>query len=356
MPATRQLAADLGISRNTVAMTYERLLSEGFVETRGPLGTFVALRGPTLSPAPTPPRPVEESTVSAPAPNAPGRFAGAVHQLRSPRAAAVDLDFWVGRPDPRLFPAAAWKRLVEQALADVQKGDGGYGEPSGPPGLRAAIARHVGAARGIVCGPDDVIVTNGIQEGINIAARLLLGPGVAVGMESPGYLGASSVFASYGARLTPVRVDGDGAMPSTMAPDCRLAYVTPSHQYPSGEAMSAPRRAAWLAWAARCGGYLIEDDYDSDFYFDGAPQPAMKAADAAGCVIYLGTFSKSLAAGLRVGYMIVPAPVRDAAETIKSLMTNGSGTLVQAALAAFLDSGEYEHHLRRCEPIAHLVR
>ncbi len=347
MPATRQLAIDLGVSRNTVVLTYERLVAEGFIEMRPPLGAFVTARGvPGIAIAPPPAR---DEAVAAPpvAPRAALRFRGRMHALRSAYADEVELDFWVGRPDPRLFPVHAWRKLVETSLAQMQHGDGSYGEPAGLRKLRAAVAGHVGAARGIVCSADDVIVTNGIQEGINIVARLLLVPGDAVGMECPGYAGAANVFASHGARLVPLEVDDEGAQPADLPAGCSAVYLTPAHQYPSGAALSAQRRRAWLRWAREHGGFLVEDDYDSDFYFDSAPMPALKAEDRDDSVIYLGTFSKSLAAGMRLGYLIAPRALRDAAVTIKGLLTNGSPWLLQASLAAFIDSGEFAHHLRR---------
>lgn len=347
MPATRQLAIDLGVSRNTVVLTYERLVAEGFIEMRPPLGAFVTARGvPGIAIAPPPAR---DEAVAAPpvAPRAALRFRGRMHALRSAYADEVELDFWLGRPDPRLFPVHAWRKLVETSLAQMQHGDGSYGEPAGLRKLRAAVAGHVGAARGIVCSADDVIVTNGIQEGINIVARLLLVPGDAVGMECPGYAGAANVFASHGARLVPLEVDDEGAQPADLPSGCSAVYLTPAHQYPSGAALSAQRRRAWLRWAREHGGFLVEDDYDSDFYFDSAPMPALKAEDRDDSVIYLGTFSKSLAAGMRLGYLIAPRALRDAAVTIKGLLTNGSPWLLQASLAAFIDSGEFAHHLRR---------
>lgn len=348
IPATRQLAVDLGISRNTVLLAYERLLAEGYVQMRGPHGTFVVEHGGAV---PGPPRAPGQGAAAgerAPAPpRPPVHFKGRMHHLRSPNAGEVEFDFWVGRPDPRLFPARAWRVLIERSMQQLRQGDGSYGEPSGLRRLREAVARHVGAARGIACGCDDVLITNGIQEGLNIVGRLLVGPGTAVGMESPGYLGAANVFSSFGAELLPCRVDAEGAAPDDLRSDCRLMYLTPAHQYPSGVAMSARRRQAWLQWARDRGGCLIEDDYDSDFYYDGPPLPALKAGDRDGCVIYLGTFSKSLSAGLRVGYLIVPRQLRIAAITVKGLMTNGSPGLVQGALAEYLERGDYAHHLRR---------
>ncbi len=347
MPATRQLACDLGVSRNTVASTYERLAAEGFIEARPPVGTFVSLR-PAKAPAVlSPPQAPPNDRGDVP-PRVRPVFAGAMHALSPPHGAAVEFDFWVGRPDPRLFPTETWRRLIERCLADdAHRGDGTYGEPAGLTRLRAAVARHVGATRAIACGADEVVITNGIQEGINIVARLLLGPGVAVGMESPGYAGAANVFISCGAQVVPVEVDDEGAVPGTLPPQCALMYLTPAHQYPCGVALSPRRRQQWLAWAARSGSWVIEDDYDSDFCYDGVPLPALKADDRTGLVVYLGTFSKSLAADLRLGYMIVPPELRRAAVTIKGLLTNGSPWLVQAAMAGFIESGEFVHHLRR---------
>ncbi len=348
VPSTRQLALDLGISRNTAVLAYERLLAEGLIEMRPPLGAFVSAHGLQGIAVAAPQAADDEIDAPPPAaPRAPLRFRGAMHALRSPYADDVEFDFWVGRPDARLFPAQAWRKLVDTSLAQMRHGDGSYGHPAGLRELRAAVAAHVGAARGIVCDADDVIVTNGIQEGINIVARLLLGPGDAVGVENPGYAGAANVFASHGADLLPVALDDEGAVPENLPAACSLVYLTPAHQYPSGVALSAARRRAWLRWARERSAFLVEDDYDSDFHFDSTPLPAMKAGDRADCVIYLGTFSKSLAAGLRLGYMIAPRALRDAAVTAKGLMTNGSPWLLQASLAAFLAGGDYAHHLRR---------
>ncbi len=350
MPATRQLAAELGVSRNTAALAYERLTAEGFIEARPPLGTFVALELPKSRPEVLAPKPQPQAQAAA-ADRVRPLFQGRMHALQPPRAAqgaGLAHDFWVGRPDPRLFPASTWRRLIDRSLAeDVRHGDGSYGDPAGLARLRAAVAAHTGAARSVACTADDVVVTNGIQEGINVVARLLLGPGISVGVEDPGYAGAANVFASYGAHLVPVAVDEHGAVPGTLPPDCRVMYLTPAHQYPTGAALSPARRQAWLQWAAEREAYLIEDDYDGDFYFDSAPLPALKAQDGAGQVIYLGTLSKCLAPGLRLGYMIVPRELREAAITVKGLMTNGSPWLVQASMAAFLQDGEFVHHLRR---------
>lgn len=365
VPATRQLAAELGVSRNTVAFAYERLTAEGFIEPRPPQGTFVTALGVrpigaasqaaadapcaagTRAPGASPPAAAPEAAGAA---RRRPVLRASMHALESPRAAdgaRAAFDFWVGRPDPRLFPARSARKLIEQSLAAMQYDDGTYGDPAGLPRLRSAVAAHLGATRGIVCSADDVIVTNGIQEGINIVARLLLRAGDGVGMEDPGYAGAAQVFTSHDARVLPVPVDAEGAVSGSLPRDVRLAYLTPAHQYPSGVSLSPRRRAEWMAWAQRCGGYLIEDDYDADFWYDSAPLPALKADDPHDQVIYLGTFSKSLAASLRLGYMVVPAELRRDAVTVKGLLTNGSPWLIQAAMAAFVDGGGFVHQLRR---------
>ena len=347
MPATRQLAQDLGISRNTVIQTYERLAAEGFIEMRGPRGAFVTAHGADLLVARVPaPDEIEAEPTSAAGDTAMPWDDGR-HVMRSPYAGELAYDFWVGRPDMRLFPALAWRRLINEALIEMQDSDGSYGDPAGLLRLRAAVARHIGQSRGIVCTADDVIITNGIQEGINIVARLLVAPGVPVGMECPGYLGGANVLASFGARLVPVHIDAEGAQLDQLPSDCRLMYLTPAHQYPTGVALTPLRRGAWLQWAQAQDGYLIEDDYDSDFYYDSVPPPAIKAQDEHERVIYLGTFSKSLSAGLRMGYMVVPRQLRRAAIGVKGLLTNGSPLLTQMTLSAFLEGDLYARQLRR---------
>lgn len=352
MPASRQLADDLAVSRNTVVLVYERLLAEGLIEMRPPQGTFVAEYGASLlAPAQAEHIAAVRAQAAAAFARAPLHFHGELHAMGSPYAGELDFDFWVGRPDSRLFPSAIWRKLIEQTLEAMQHGEDGYGAPQGLLALREAVADHLGASRGIACHAADIVITQGIQEGLNIVARMLLGADVMIGMENPGYLGAANVFASYGATLVPVAVDEAGAVPHSLPPACRMVYLTPAHQYPTGVTLTSARRSEWLAWAQACNGYLIEDDYDSDFYYDGAPLQALRAADRNGAVIYLGTFSKSLAAGLRMGYLVVPPALQEAAAATKGLMSNGSPWLIQAALAAFVRNGDFAHHLRRLRKV-----
>lgn len=347
MPATRQLALDLGVSRNTVMGAFERLAAEGLIEAREPTGTFVAGRivaeGPALLPLP-------EATTSVAAERRRRRrlkLRVEGHQVVAPHGPALPFDFWIGRPDARLFPMRHWQALLMRKLRGGARHLCDYGDPQGELALRQAIAAHVGATRGIAAAAQDILVTNGIQEGLNLLAWLLIAPGIEVVVENPCYRGAAQVFRGHGARLRPVAVDHDGLDCAALPTSAALAYVTPSHQYPLGATLSIERRQALLGWAAQAGAYVVEDDYDCDFFYDGTPLPALKSLDRHGHVIYLGTFSKSLGAGLRIGYMVLPTELREPARRAKALLNNCQPWLEQAALAAFITEGGYAEHLRR---------
>ena len=350
MPASRVLADDLGVSRNTVLGAFSRLVAEGLLETREPVGTFVA---------PHPWLEVGLSAGSRPEPDsALDRCRSArltrrlkvrtpPHRVQAPCGDALKFDFWVGTPDPALFPLRSWRSLLSRMLQASSRRLSEYGDPQGLLSLRTAIAEHLGATRAIATDASRIVVTNGIQEGLNLVARLLVDSDVEVAVENPCYRGASQVFAQHGAELHPVTVDRSGLDPAGLPATAALAYVTPSHQYPLGASLTLARRQALLEWAESCQSYVVEDDYDSDFHYDGSPLPALKSLDRNDQVIYLGTFSKSLGAGLRIGYMVLPAelcgPVRDA----KALLNNCQPWLEQAALAAFLAEGGYAECLRR---------
>lgn len=347
MPASRALAIDLGVSRNTVVSAYHRLTEEGFLEMREPVGTFVARRVPTDSQ-----RPAEQASEAPPETLSVPRghrlqFRGEAHAVVNPFEPPVEFDFWVGRPDARLFPIRVWRSLLTGMLRSGTKTLCEYGDPRGLPALREAIANHIGAARGIAADPNQILITNGIQEGLTILARLLVAPGVDVAVENPCYRGASHVFASYGAKLHPGLVDKSGIDPASLPNSAALAYVTPSHQYPLGVPLSMARREELLEWSRSCGAYIAEDDYDSDFFYDESPMRAVKSMARHDQVVYLGTFSKSLGAGLRIGYMVLPRDLCAPAAQVKALMNNCQPWLEQAALAAFIAEGDYSHHLRR---------
>lgn len=351
MPASRTLAADLGLSRNTVVLAYERLVSEGYLEMRQPVGTFVSEKVMADSPLQPAPPVTDERDANAVRRRTRLVFRGESHVVVSPYEKPVPYDFWVGRPDARLFPGMAWQRLISRKLRQMPGRISGYSDPAGLPELRAAIVGHVGAARGIKAAASQVLVVNGIQEGLNILARMFVQRGTDVAIENPCYRGAANVFASHGARLLPVPTDDDGLDIGCLPQEAALIYLTPSHQYPTGATLSLERRAQLLAWAERRRTYIVEDDYDSDFHYDGIPLPALQSLDTHDQVIHLGTFSKSLAAGLRIGYMIVPRHLAAAATAVKALLNNSSPWLAQAVLADFIDSGAFAHHLRRIRTI-----
>lgn len=351
MPASRGLAADLGVSRNTVVLAYDQLASEGYVETRQPIGSFVSENVIYDGPMTASDDAVENGGDAAARKRARVVFHGEAHTVTPPKGGSLSHDFWVGRPDARLFPARMWEQLLHQQFHDTRSGISGYGDPAGLWSLREALAMHVGAARGIKASPDQILVTSGIQQGLNVLARLFVRRDTPIAIENPCYRGAANTFRSYGARLLPVEVDHCGANVAGLSVDPALLYLTPSHQYPTGETMTMERREQVLDWAARANAYVIEDDYDSDFYYDRAPMPALHSFDERGQVIYLGTFSKSLAAGLRVGYMIVPRPLIEAATAVKTLLDNCSPWLPQTLLAEFVTSGAFAHHLRRIRTI-----
>jgi len=230
--------------------------------------------------------------------------------------------------------------------ADVTSA-GTYADPAGHHGLRVAIARHIGAARGVRATVDDVVVTGGTQQALDLVARVLLEPGDRVAVEDPGYVMPRRLLASLGVRVSGVPVDGEGVVVESLPNDARLVYVTPSHQYPTGVSMSLARRVELLEWAARRDAIVIEDDYDTEFRFDGRPADSLQSLDRNGRVIYVGSFSKTLLPTLRVGFLVAPAPLR-AALVKARFVSDWHGALpVQSAIARFIEDGEFARHLRR---------
>jgi GntR family transcriptional regulator / MocR family aminotransferase len=354
MPSTRDLPALLGVSRNTVLEAYSQLQGEGFLEPRVGSGTYVASSIPDLmlkkvKPAPKPSN-VGTSTVREPprlstrgqrmisAPPVPKAF------WRRPEA------FYPGLPAFELLPLDTWRKLSDRRLSSPKRGYLGYGHPGGFGPLRMVIAEYLSASRGVVCRPEQVIVVSGSQQGLDLATRVLVDEGESVWIEDPGYRGARSAFHAAGANVVPVPVDEEGMRVQdgiAAAPDARLAYVTPSHQYPLGHTMSKERRADLLTWAAKQGSWVIEDDYDSEFRYTGRPLSAMQGMPGGDRVIYLGTFSKVLFPSLRLGYMVVPEDLIDAFLIARSLSDRQQSTLEQAVLTDFISEGHFMRHIRR---------
>jgi GntR family transcriptional regulator/MocR family aminotransferase len=347
VPSTRSLSEQLSVSRGSVVIAYHHLAAEGYLETQSATATFVSRNLPesfmqarhVSEPAPAP----------AATPHEPGSFLARVQplQLFDPEQDKLVCDFRMGRAEKSFFPIKAWRRLIPECLGGAEHALSQYGDPAGYRPLRAAISNHVLRARGVRCTADQVIIVAGCQEGLNVISRVLLSPGAAVAVEDPCYQGAAGVFEAHHAQLIPIPLDDGGLdIDALAASHAKLAYVTPSHQFPLGSTMPLERRKGLINWAIDADAYVIEDDYDSDFRYEVSPLSAVKSFDSAERVIYIGTFSKSIGAGLRLGYVIVPPQLVQAATAAKALINNGHPWLDQAVMAEFIRSGAFEKHLR----------
>ncbi|WP_336488377.1 PLP-dependent aminotransferase family protein [Methylobacterium nigriterrae] len=349
LPPSRLLAERLQVSRNTVLTAYERLAAEGYVKARGTAGLFVERippdsllliqRGSRIK-------------TNGPIPDASSEpllcFAG------SPGGGSdrPELDFWVGRSDVESFPLRIWRRIINRLLARETTYLTDYCDPAGLPELRAAIGTHLRRARGVSVAEDQIIVTTGGQEALNVVFNLLRSHTRQLCIENPCYLGASLIFNATNLTVHPIPVDRDG-LQTDLLPRVRgsLLYVTPSHQFPTGATMPLALRLALLRWAEETDSYVIEDDYDSDFRYDGPPLTALAGLDGGRRVFYVGTFSKSVGAGLRLGFATVPRMFWDEARLLKARMSNGQAWLEQAALAAFIEEGHFDRHLRKLRQV-----
>jgi GntR family transcriptional regulator/MocR family aminotransferase len=347
LPSSRALAADLQISRTTAVLAFEQLVAEGVLTTRSGSGTFVAASAPR-------PAAVLPATIAVPPTAHPPLSRRGAALATTPRTAlklgGAPRPFRIGTPALDRVPLAIWTRLIKQRLKTLTLGHLDYRDPAGEPALREAIAEHVRRVRGAACTADQVIVVGGAQHGLELTCRILLDPGDAAWLEEPGYTGARAALLGAGARIVSVPVDDQGldvAAGIRRAPAARLAYVTPSHQYPLGVPMSLARRQALLAWARRAGSWVVEDDYDCGYHYGSRPMPCLQGLDADGRVVYVGSFSKTLFPALRLGYVIVPADLRDAAAAARRASDVHPPILEQGVLADLMASGAFERHLRR---------
>ncbi|HET8650452.1 MAG TPA: PLP-dependent aminotransferase family protein, partial [Gemmatimonadales bacterium] len=332
----------LGVSRTVVVGAYERLLAEGFVTGRVGSGTYVAAG---LSAAPAGSRRSVTPRLSRF-----GRFAagaGSTMDFPGPRARALPYDFAYGRSDVDCFPFQHWQRLLHRHARRTPIRELDYGPAAGSDALREAIASHLRRSRGVVCEPSQVVVVSGSQQALDLVGRVLIEPGDRVAVEEPSYQGARAVLRAAGARLCPTRVDGDGLDPARLPDDARAAFVTPSHQFPTGVILSLARRQAMLQWARRRNAMIVEDDYDGEFRYQGEPLESLQGLDSEGRVIYIGTFSRTVFSALRIGYLVVPKSLVETFVAAKWLCDRHTPTLEQETLAEFIASGMYERHLRR---------
>ncbi|MFG0297634.1 MAG: PLP-dependent aminotransferase family protein [Maioricimonas sp. JB045] len=349
VPSTRRLAADLQVSRNTVSLAYAQLLSEGYLEAEVGSGTRVSRHLP------------DDLLQASPAPRT--AASAAVGPRLSRRGSSVAaLGQWITLPGvpPRpfrphvpaldLFPRHIWRRLSQRRLRRMPWYEWGQVPPLGYPPLREAIAEYLGISRGVRCTAEQVVIVAGAQQAIDFVARLLLDDGEAAWIEEPGYTPARHLFELAGVEVVPVPVDGDGlsvAAGEQLRADARLAYVTPSCQWPTGLTMSLPRRLELLEWARCQSAWILEDDYNGEYRYDGRPLPAIHGLADDGHVIYMGTFSKVMFPGLRLGYLVVPDQLREAFRAARWMADRHSPPFEQAILTDFINEGHFARHLRR---------
>jgi GntR family transcriptional regulator/MocR family aminotransferase len=340
LPSTRVLSTELGLARSTVVGVFEQLVAEGFVLSRPGSGYYVPAR----------PAPLPGEGVPSPTPRPVSREAKRLADFVPPR-----------RGEPRPFESGNaeidgrfmtdWKRLAATVLVDRTRSHWGYGDPQGDHDLRVAIAGYLGAARGVRCRPEQIVLTGGTQQGLSLACRVLLDPGDTAWIEDPCYRSAYEILTMAEARIVPVPVDDEGlaiaeGQRREREPP-RLVYTTPARQYPLGMAMPFARRVELLEWAERAGAWVIEDDYESEFQHPARMLPSLQGLDRAGRVVYLGTFSKLLFPSLRLGYAVLPDDLVGPVTAARYLTDRQSTGLIQTILTDFMLGGHFARHLKR---------
>ena len=345
LPSSRVLAAELGVSRPTITEALDRLAAEGFLEMRQGAGTFIANALPPHLPQGAP---QQDAPVAMGAANVSG-FGGRLGAL------AADIDVHESRPflpnSPAYdhFPFAIWQQCVTRQTQRSYRGQMGYSEPQGHLPLRQAIADYLALHRGDVCTPDQIVITPGAHAAFMLAAQVLTDPDDAILFEDPGPFIARNLFQSLGRRLLDAPVDAEGMdfdAALTANPDTRMAFVMPSRNHPLGRTLSPARRQRLLDWAASQARWIVEDDYDSEFRYEGRPLPSMHSIDRAGRVIYVGTFSKALFPALRIGYLVLPPDLVGLFRNAVALMFRCAPLPAQMALAEFIAEGHFATHLR----------
>ncbi|MEL6604348.1 MAG: PLP-dependent aminotransferase family protein [Cyanobacteria bacterium J06614_10] len=370
LPASRQLAQSLGVSRSTVTQSYDQLIGEGYLHTQTGSGTFVCAEIPDnlLMTAPSPR--FQQGCFTMPTEEALPPLSAYAQRIRAlellptaPKQGLISFRYW--RPDLSLFPIHQWQQLIKRHSQDNTNWMTYSRMPTGHPRLREEIATYIGQARGVHCSPEQIVVTQGTQQALGLIAQLLLEPNDTVALEEPGYLSARKIFLSRAARLLPIPVDGEGLIvraanglvEQTHRQPAKLVYVTPSHQFPTGAVMSLQRRLALLQWAQETRSIIIEDDYDSEFRYAGRPVPALQGLDSASSnltnarVLYIGTFSKVMFPGLRLGYLVLPPALVPIFARAKWLCDRQCSWLHQSALADFIGKEHLSKHIRRMRTV-----
>jgi GntR family transcriptional regulator/MocR family aminotransferase len=342
LPASRDFAKQYGLSRGTVVSVLERLQAEGYITSRVGFGTWVNRVEA--------PRPVRH-TKTTPA------YIRRVISTYDPPQPWIDTAFCkgarpfrIGVPAINEFPSEVWGRLAADRARKFRPWLNEKSDRRGHRPLRDAIAEYLRTSRGVQCTTEQIVLVSGIQQALDLLARLLLKKGDPVWMEDPGYFGARIAFENVGAVMIPVPVNEEGMSVSTgmkICPDAKGAYVTPAHQFPLGSTMSLERRTGLLRWAARTGAFVIEDDYDSEYRFAGPPLPALQSLDNHSSVIFIGSFSKTLFPALRVGYVVLPAPLIDPFVALRYRTDFRNSSFDQAVLCDFIVNGHLARHLRR---------
>jgi GntR family transcriptional regulator/MocR family aminotransferase len=340
------MAATLEIARSTVTDAYEQLIAEGYLETTRGSGTFVCRELPDTMLPP--------SNGSAPAGLAAGQIrlsaygAGLSYDYERTVVPPGVISFPNGNPALDHFPFPLWRKLMNRHLREARQDVFDYtGYVAGYPPMRAAIASYVSRRRAVRVQADQVVVVNGSQQSLDLCARVLLTPGDEVGFENPGYQGARRIFEAAGARLRPLTAGPDGLALGDLGKKTRLVYVTPSHQFPTGVSMSLATRLELIAWARRTGAVIVEDDYSSEYRYSGPPLPSLQGLAGDVPVVYIGTFSKVMFPGLRIGYLIAPPSLVPTIIRAKWLQDRNTSVLEQKALFDFMHEGHLERHIRR---------
>jgi GntR family transcriptional regulator / MocR family aminotransferase len=351
LPPTRELANELGISRNTVMAAYDQLLSEGYAEGHVGSGTWVTSTLPEemLQSRPIPARATSGSPQRKAISKRGERLVSVLPPIRHQGAGKM-LPFRGAFPDLASFPFDVWTRLLAKYSRNPSHDLFGYAHVAGYPRLREAIAAYLRSARAVKCEADQVIVVPGTQVALELATQMLLDPGDTVLMEDPGYFGVRGVFIRAGVQVVPVPVDEGGIRLDVVKRNydhARMAYVTPSHQFPLGVTLPLSRRLELLEWASRTGAWIVEDDCDGEYRYTGRPLSSLQGLDSENRVIYTGTFSKVLFPSLRIGYLVVPPDLVDAFIAGRVMIDLQPTTIPQAALADFIEEGHFTRHLRR---------